>query len=120
MIKFLGAVLVAAALVFAAPPAKSGELAGFVALPLTGDLVFDFGGLDVEYLAGRFVKSVTASGNSLTIVQQLSDGTEQTTIYTPTGGGGGGSSDGVLVSAAIRRYNQNYHVEPQHRHYGDG
>ena len=102
MIKRLGAVLIASALVCAAPmQSRAGELAGFVALPLTGDLEFDLGGLDVEFLAGRFVKSVTASGNTLTIVQQLADGTEQTTIYTPTGGGGGGSSDGVLVSASF-------------------
>ena len=101
MKRWLATAIFAAALAVSTAPAKAGELAGFVALPLTGDLEFDLGGLDVEFLAGRFVKSVTPSGNSVTIVQQLADGTEQTTIYTPTGGGGGGSSDGVLVSASF-------------------
>ena len=99
MMRRIAALALAAAIGFgAAPPAKAGELAGFEAIPLTGDLVFDLGGLDVEFLAGAFVKSVT-TGGLLTVQTCNSFNTvcAESTVQIAVGGG----SDGVLTGASF-------------------
>ena len=41
---------------------ESGELAGFEGLASSGDVVIDFGGLDIDFVAGALVRSITTAG----------------------------------------------------------
>ena len=47
---------------------------GFEAEALPGDLIFDDGGVDVDFLIGEFLRTASVSGNTLTIVGQHTDG----------------------------------------------
>ena len=66
--------LVAATAVLAVPSA------GFEAEALPGDLIFDAGGIDVDYLIGEFLKTAVVSGNTLTIEWQDEDGDPGTDV----------------------------------------
>ena len=66
------------------------------------DITGDNTGNSFNGLIGPYVKSVTRSGDTLTILYQDAAGAELAVVYTPTGGGGGGgSNDGVLASASF-------------------
>ena len=62
-------------------------------------------GFESESIVGEFVKRISESGGTLTIVSQDGSNVEQTINFTPTGGGGGGPSQeqvGDWVNALIR------------------
>ena len=60
--RFAAAALAACLACFPIPHTLAGELAGFIGLASSGDVVLDFGGMDVEFLAGAIVKSITTDG----------------------------------------------------------
>ena len=60
--RFAAAALAACLALFPIPHTLAGELAGFIGLASSGDVVLDFGGMDVEFVAGAIVKSITTDG----------------------------------------------------------
>ena len=61
--------------------------AGFVVDSIPGDLDFTFGGLDPFYLTGSYVKTITVSGDVVTVEWQDADGNDGTDITFTLGGG---------------------------------
>ena len=96
LMRILAGALIACGL-FAASPVRAADSAGYAIESFTGDIEFDLGGIDVEYLIGTFVKSIDASG---VVVLQDANGDEQTIILA-TGGGMGGGLTTAQVQALV-------------------
>ena len=61
--------------------------AGFVVDSIPGDLDFTFGGLDPYYLTGSYIKTITVSGDVVTVEWQDADGNDGADITFTLGGG---------------------------------
>ena len=82
-----------------AAPVRAADSAGFVALPLFGDIEFDEGGMNADFLIGPFLKSISMTGSVLTVVYQDSGNDQQTLTYDAAAAAG--TADGVLTGATL-------------------
>ena len=76
-----GALMLVAGLAVANPPS------GSVAFTFSGDVDFLAGGMDPQYLTGSFVKTISVSGDVVTVEWQDADGNDGTDITFTLGGG---------------------------------
>ena len=79
--------LLAGALMLVAGLAGANPPSGSVAFTFSGDVDFLAGGMDPQYLTGSFVKTITVSGDVVTVEWQDADGNDGTDITFTLGGG---------------------------------
>ena len=73
-------------------PAMAADSAGFIALPLFGDIHFDEGGMDADFLIGPYVKSIARFDRNRADAHCLAEPEQRhpkTHGYLQPGGGGG-------------------------------
>ena len=82
-----------------AAPVKAADSAGFIALPLFGDIHFDEGGMEADFLIGPYLKSISVTGTAMTVQYQDASNDPQTLVFDPAVAAG--TADGVLTAAAF-------------------